>query len=149
MESERRDIRELPLSEWGHVDESSVGLIVAATVLCAHPCGLGVNIREIGAFGHVNSPRVSDEGYSLDLGRALVGEEALQAGALGVRSEQAVAERGWDGAKQGVAIDGVMTGHSRPCEVSCQSVPIWKRIWIARCRRCAELDEAESVDGGY
>lgn len=74
MVSESRDIHELSLSEWGQVDGSSVGLIVVATVLCAHPYGLGIDIREIGAFGHVNSPRVSDDGYSLDIGRALVGK---------------------------------------------------------------------------
>lgn len=74
MVNMKRDIHELPVSEWGDISETAPGSIVNVTVLCAHVFGLGVAIEGTAGFGHVNSPRVTDGRYTMEIGFELVGK---------------------------------------------------------------------------
>lgn len=71
---DKHDLHDLPLSEWGRLDESLVGSVVEVEIVCAHSFGVGVRLLGEDFYGHVNSPRVTDGRYELGEALRLVGK---------------------------------------------------------------------------
>lgn len=71
---EGRDIHDLPLSEWGQMGPEMVECVVEVRILCVHAFGVGVELTAQRTYGHVNPPRVTDDGFTVEETSHHVGE---------------------------------------------------------------------------
>lgn len=68
------DIHDIPVSQWGQVGAGLAGQVVEARILCVHAFGVGVELIDLSAYGHVNPPRVTDGGFTVEETSKHIGE---------------------------------------------------------------------------
>jgi hypothetical protein len=69
-----RDIHGIDPREWGHLGPDRVGEVMEVRIRCVHPFGIGVELVDEAAYGHVNVPSATDGVFTEDAFAGSVGE---------------------------------------------------------------------------